>query len=770
MTIVAATGRGVPSGADTQVQYNDAGVFGADANLTWNKTTKLHTISGQEIISYNNSYISSTAHYDHLRLDNTGTNTMIGFWFSGTNKSRIRVTNNATMDIAVGGSSSAFSFKSGSAMTSLLTERLYVYSEGLHTSFNGYFGKNVTMGSADTSAASALSNYGASAHKGLFVSDAAYTLANETFIYADPSAAASCVGTAVECSTYGDESTCSSHAAIGCSWNEGNDCNIHYGDQSNCESSECTWESADCAGYDEYECESQNEAYGGDCYWSTSNSCSDFSDSESCNNQSGCYWEETPCSTWDGDQSNCESNGCTWENASCSSATDEYSCNDLDDYYGGSCSWEEGGDCYEFGDQSSCEGQSGCTWTSTNCSDYSYTDQETCEGSGCGWASYSCVGPTDETDCTQQNEAYGGDCYWSTDNPCDSYGDETECSAQSGCSWNGSSCEGTFDYCEGSYYDGNCEGGGSEVCVGTYGTCTGDYYSGACTGEGGGSYCSGEYSYCSGSYYTGGCTGIFGTGCEGTANCNILTNSEDCATESGCTWGAVQVLTLPQSTTVNRNQTSREYSIVYVGTIGTVSIVPYSGDTIFQHNSDIKLYKAGDRVWLHQHHLYSDCATFSTEEDCNNNSGCYWNAPCSSYSDETQCNEQYESGCSWDSESSTCIGAESCEGTYVSSRPWFVHNLERGKNYIEKAANYTLTALDDTINCTANSFTITLPSAVILFSKTYIVKNTGAGTITINTTSSQTVDGGASGTVTILAGKSKHFTSNSANWIITAAF
>ncbi len=39
---IASTG-GSPGGADTNIQYNDSGVFGGDANNTWNKTTKLAT-------------------------------------------------------------------------------------------------------------------------------------------------------------------------------------------------------------------------------------------------------------------------------------------------------------------------------------------------------------------------------------------------------------------------------------------------------------------------------------------------------------------------------------------------------------------------------------------------------------------------------------------------------------------------------------------------------------------------------------------------------
>ena len=37
----------VPAGSDTEVQYNDAGVFGGDTTFAFNKTTKV--VSAQEI-------------------------------------------------------------------------------------------------------------------------------------------------------------------------------------------------------------------------------------------------------------------------------------------------------------------------------------------------------------------------------------------------------------------------------------------------------------------------------------------------------------------------------------------------------------------------------------------------------------------------------------------------------------------------------------------------------------------------------------------------
>jgi len=60
--------------------------------------------------------------------------------------------------------------------------------------------------------------------------------------------------------------------------------------------------------------------------------------------------------------------------------------------------------------------------------------------------------------------------------------------------------------------------------------------------------------------------------------------------------------------------------------------------------------------------------------------------------------------------------------------------------YVEKTANYTLDATDYTVNCTANSFTITLPTAANIAGRIYTIKNSGTGIITVNTTSGQTID------------------------------
>lgn len=83
-------------------------------------------------------------------------------------------------------------------------------------------------------------------------------------------------------------------------------------------------------------------------------------------------------------------------------------------------------------------------------------------------------------------------------------------------------------------------------------------------------------------------------------------------------------------------------------------------------------------------------------------------------------------------------------------------------------ANYTLGAngaFDELVNVTANSITVTIPTAVN-YSRQYTVKNSGTGVVTLNTTASQTIDDEASGTLTLQQYDAITLRSNGSNWII----
>jgi hypothetical protein len=85
--------------------------------------------------------------------------------------------------------------------------------------------------------------------------------------------------------------------------------------------------------------------------------------------------------------------------------------------------------------------------------------------------------------------------------------------------------------------------------------------------------------------------------------------------------------------------------------------------------------------------------------------------------------------------------------------------------YVAKSANYTATVFDYTIEVTATGVTVTLPTAVGVSGANYVVKLTAAGSATVATTSSQTIDGS---TTYSLSAQNKYVNvqSNGANWII----
>lgn len=79
-------------------------------------------------------------------------------------------------------------------------------------------------------------------------------------------------------------------------------------------------------------------------------------------------------------------------------------------------------------------------------------------------------------------------------------------------------------------------------------------------------------------------------------------------------------------------------------------------------------------------------------------------------------------------------------------------------------ANRTLDSSDHLVNCTSGTFTVTLPTAIGIQGREYIIKNSGAGTITLATTSSQTIDDET--TQTLLPDYCIVAVSDGANWII----
>lgn len=101
-----------------------------------------------------------------------------------------------------------------------------------------------------------------------------------------------------------------------------------------------------------------------------------------------------------------------------------------------------------------------------------------------------------------------------------------------------------------------------------------------------------------------------------------------------------------------------------------------------------------------------------------------------------------------------------------------VRSSEVTYEYNAVTANLTLVAntIGNVGNChglvevTANSPTLTLPSATGLYGYSFVVKNTGAGTAVLAAAAGQTIDGAASKNVTQF--QSLTVVSNGTNWII----
>lgn len=81
------------------------------------------------------------------------------------------------------------------------------------------------------------------------------------------------------------------------------------------------------------------------------------------------------------------------------------------------------------------------------------------------------------------------------------------------------------------------------------------------------------------------------------------------------------------------------------------------------------------------------------------------------------------------------------------------------------SGTYTILSTDYLVDCTSNTFTVTLPSAVGISGKIYQVKNSGSGTITLDGNGSQTIDGSL--TKSIGPDEIIQVTSDGANWLVT---
>lgn len=731
-----------PAGSNTNVQYNDGGSFGGDANLIWDKTTKKLTTKADGLAATpTTSHLlenataaltgsriqaspatqwsgrgwktasvagSQSVDYRAFALPITATTNPIAQWklqhsVNGAAYSDSIAYQNQVFDGTSIGLFTVTGFHRVSANNSSTIDTLQnlnvVNPSGSRTHLTYTFGSTIRYGITSTDTAAIEYKAGGSGATHSFFIGSSITSQSQVMqvysggIYVSGNGIHTQVVTAGSGDTSAQStlSTYGSFAAAGklitdSSYTLAQTETFVYVDPSNANV---------CAGTPSVTCSGSNEA--------TCNA----------NTAVGCSWfSGTACSGANGtDSSTCtgQGAGCVWDEVSCSGAnnTDQSTCENQDDAYGGGCSWDTS-TCPSLTDQSSCNAQAGCTWNFSDCATFNGNSQATCEGNaGCSWTGAACSA----FDATDQSTCETG---------------------HTGCTWDS----------------------GNSLCVGTYdeaSTCAGQYDT-SCSG-----------SLCNGNYNDGNCSGSFGATCNGTAACTNLTDdgSTACNAQAGCTWTVGVTITLPTTANASRGTTGRVYSIIHVGETGTVNIVGQSGQPIFQYTT-LPLLKKGDKVLLHNQNITFQCSIFVSSSPCTAQTGCTWRN-CPAFGDESSCNG---AGCSWNGDTNTCEGAISCIGTYSNGAHWYAHSLERGLNYTEKTSAYTIASIDDVINCTSGTFALTLPSAPLNNGKKYEIKNTGSGVITLNTTSGQTIDGNASGVLTLNTSDLMTVISNNTNWVI----
>ena len=98
------------------------------------------------------------------------------------------------------------------------------------------------------------------------------------------------------------------------------------------------------------------------------------------------------------------------------------------------------------------------------------------------------------------------------------------------------------------------------------------------------------------------------------------------------------------------------------------------------------------------------------------------------------------------------------QDTFATSSTWVI------TWFTQKSAAYTITNSDHTVECTENTFTVTLPTAISQAGRIFVVFNSGFGIITVDGTGSQTINGDL--TQILSTNESITVQSNGSNWIL----
>ena len=114
----------------------------------------------------------------------------------------------------------------------------------------------------------------------------------------------------------------------------------------------------------------------------------------------------------------------------------------------------------------------------------------------------------------------------------------------------------------------------------------------------------------------------------------------------------------------------------------------------------------------------------------------------------------------------TITGTDIASGTVATANvaDGAITPIKTSSGYVAKAALYTATNDDRVIDCTTGTYTITLPTAASQTGRTFIIRNSGTGVITIGRTGAETIAGATSQT---LAGYGHlEVVSNGTNWLV----
>jgi hypothetical protein len=117
----------------------------------------------------------------------------------------------------------------------------------------------------------------------------------------------------------------------------------------------------------------------------------------------------------------------------------------------------------------------------------------------------------------------------------------------------------------------------------------------------------------------------------------------------------------------------------------------------------------------------------------------------------------------------TVIGSSTDNGTDKLQVNGSISGIGMKQAYVTKTGAYTATNADYVIDCTSGTFTVTLPASSGRTGRILIIKNSGAGTITVDGNGAETIDGAATYSLAVQYA-TVQIMSDGTNWKIIAKF